>query len=229
MPLSTLRETPLWATIIGARNMMPVDTIKAISEPDRRIEDTAEFVTLRRATADDASTLALVGAATFLEAFTWLLPGADILAHAAKNHSAAAYLKYLDAPYTRITLAITGPAAGFPQEPGAPVGYAMLTAPELPTLKTGPQDIELKRIYLFSRFRCAPVAGQPGVRPAQALMDAALADARSLGRTRLLLGTHASNLRAIGFYRRNGFAEAGKRTFQVGNQVCDDLIFARPL
>ena len=105
----------------------------------------------------------------------------------------------------------------------------MLTAPELPTIEILPTDIELKRIYLFSRFRSAPVAGQPGVRPAQALMDAAIADARSLHRTRLLLGTHANNLRAIAFYRRNGFVEAGKRTFQVGNQVCDDLIFARPL
>lgn len=204
---------------------MPVDQIK---EPlQDRATDPAEFVTLRRATAADAPALALVGAATFLEAFTWMLPGADILAHAAKNHSAAAYMKYLDAPETRITLAITGPAAGFPQEPGAPVGYAMLTAPELPTLETGPSDIELKRIYLFSRFRAASVSGQPGIRPARALMDAAIADAQSLQRTRLLLGTHANNLRAIAFYRRNGFVEAGKRTFQVGNQVCDDLIFAR--
>jgi ribosomal protein S18 acetylase RimI-like enzyme len=158
-----------------------------------------------------------------------MLPGADILAHATKNHSTAAYLKYLESPETRITLALSGPAAGFPHEPGAPVGYAMLTAPELPTLKTGPDDIELKRIYLFSRFRSAPVLGLPGVRPAQALMDAAIADARSLHRSRLLLGTHANNLRAIAFYRRNGFAEAGTRTFQVGNQVCDDLIFARPI
>jgi len=209
--------------------MMPVDTIKASSQLPHPTQDHDEFVTLRPATAADAPVLALVGAATFLEAFTWMLPGADILAHATRNHNAAAYLKYLQAPDTLITLALSGPAVGFEREPGAPVGYAMLTAPELPTIEILPTDIELKRIYLFSRFRSAPVAGQPGVRPAQALMDAAIADARSLHRTRLLLGTHANNLRAIAFYRRNGFVEAGKRTFQVGNQVCDDLIFARPL
>ena len=60
-------------------------------------------------------------------------------------------------------------------------------------------------------------------------MDAAIADARELGRTRLLLGTHEGNERAIGFYRRNGFSEAGTRTFTVGTQVCCDLIFAKPL
>lgn len=194
-----------------------------------RIKDPLETVTLRPATLADAPALALVGAATFLEAFTWMLPGPDILAHAAKNHSADAYRDYLARPDTRITLALTGPPVGFSGEPEAPVGYAMLTAPELPTMEILPTDIELKRIYLFSRFRSAPVAGHPGIRPAQALMDAAIVDARALGRTRLLLGTHASNLRAIGFYRRNGFVEAGKRTFQVGSQVCDDLIFARSI
>jgi ribosomal protein S18 acetylase RimI-like enzyme len=202
---------------------MSVDRIKD------RIKDPLETITLRHATMADAPALALVGAATFLEAFTWMLPGADILAHADKNHTAEAYRDYLAKPDTRITLALTGPPVGFSGEPEAPVGYAMLVAPELPTMEILPTDIELKRIYLFSRFRSAPVAGQPGVRPAQALMDAAIADARVLGRTRLLLGTHANNLRAIGFYRRNGFVEAGKRTFQVGNQVCDDLIFARPI
>jgi ribosomal protein S18 acetylase RimI-like enzyme len=60
-------------------------------------------------------------------------------------------------------------------------------------------------------------------------MDAAVADARSLGATRLLLGTHAGNLRAIAFYRRNGFTEAGTRTFKVGTQECCDLLFALDL
>jgi diamine N-acetyltransferase len=202
---------------------MSVDPIKA------PIKDPVETLTLRRATAADAPALALVGAATFLEAFTWMLPGPDILAHAAKNHTADAYRDYLAQPDTRITLALTGPPIGFTGDPAAPVGYAMLVAPELPTMDILPTDIELKRIYLFSRFRAAPVAGHPGIRPAQALMDAAIADAIALHRTRLLLGTHANNLRAIGFYRRNGFAVAGKRTFQVGTQLCDDLIFARPL
>jgi ribosomal protein S18 acetylase RimI-like enzyme len=191
-------------------------------------EPISEPVSLRRATEGDAEALALVGAATFLEAFTWMLPGADIIAHCTRNHTAQAYCAYLAKPDTRITLAIAGG--------GAPVGYAMLTAPDLPSFDVQPGDIELKRIYLFSRFRSArtPVLntqGQPipGLRLGQALMDAAIDDARVLDRKRLLLGTHEGNQRAIAFYRRNGFSEAGTRTFQVGTQVCCDLIFARPL
>jgi ribosomal protein S18 acetylase RimI-like enzyme len=189
-------------------------------DPTKTAAD-AEPITLRPATAADAQALALVGAATFLEAFTWMLPGPDIIAHCAKHHVPAAYERYLADPATRITLATV--------EGGAPVGYTMLCTPELPTFDVLPTDIELKRIYLFSRFRTAPVTNCPGLRPAQALLDAAVADARTFGRNRLLLGTHANNTRAIAFYHRNHFVEAGTRTFQVGTQLCSDLIFAKQL
>ena len=117
----------------------------------------------------------------------------------------------------------------------------MLAAPELPTFAVRATDIELKRIYLLSRFRspATPVVefsdeqrglrAVDGLRAGQALMNAAVTEAKAMGRTRLLLGTHAGNLQAIAFYRKNGFAEAGTRTFQVGTQVCCDLIFAKPL
>ena len=109
-----------------------------------------------------------------------------------------AYLNYLAAPETRIKLAETGG--------GAPVGYCMLTVPELPSFEVLPSDIELKRIYLFSRFRSAgtPVLDASGhaiagLRAGQALMDAAVADARALGCRRLLVGTNAGNERALAF------------------------------
>lgn len=187
-----------------------------------------EPVRLRRATPADAAGLALVGAATFLEAFTWMLPGADIIDFCSKQHTEALYAKYLTLPTTRITLAITGV--------DAPVGYAMVTAPDLPSFDVQPGDVELKRIYLFSRFRgeATPVLDGngnvvPHLRAGQALLNAALADARELGATRLLLGTHAGNERAVRFYRRNGFETAGTRTFQVGSQQCCDYILAKPL
>jgi GNAT superfamily N-acetyltransferase len=187
-----------------------------------------EPLTLRPTTPADAPALALVGAATFLEAYTWMLPGADILAFCTEHQTPAAYAKYLAQPTTRITLALTGSAV--------PVGFTLVCAPELSADITLPGDTELKRIYLFSRFRSSstPVldsAGQPipGLRGGQALLNAAIADARSLDAHRLLLGTNAGNERAIAFYRRNSFTEIGTRTFTVGDQVCSDLLFALTL
>ncbi|MES2391948.1 MAG: GNAT family N-acetyltransferase [Acidobacteriota bacterium] len=194
-----------------------------ISSCSSTTEPTHEPITLRLATPSDAGLLALVSAATFLEAFTWLLPGADILAHCTTNLTPEAYAHYLASPRTRITLATAGA--------DVPVGLAMVCTPDLPSFDVQPTDLELKRIYLFSRFRSSStlVTNHPGIKPAQALMDSAIQDAADLGATRLLLGTHETNLRAIAFYKRNGFTEAGHRTFQVGTQSCCDLLFARPV
>lgn len=187
-----------------------------------------EPVTLRPATPDDAATLALVGAATFLEAYTWMLPGEDIVNFCARHHTTEAYAKYLALPGTRITLAVT--------ESGAPIGYAMLCEPELPNFDVLPTDTELKRIYVFTRFRSSstpvtnPPAGcEPTVRVAQALLAAAMDDARAMGAKRMLLGTNEGNQRAIAFYRRNGFSEAGRRTFVVGACECCDLLLSRDI
>lgn len=185
--------------------------------------DVAEPLRLRRAIATDARALSVVGSATFLEAYTWMLPGADIVDFCATKQTEAYYAKYLADPQTRITLATTGL--------DAPVGYAMVCKPELPEFDVQPGDIELKRIYLLSRFRSSKteVIDHHGLRGGQALMNAAVDDARALGATRLLLGTNAGNQRAIEFYIRNGFTEAGMRTFHVGAQVCTDYILAKSL
>jgi GNAT superfamily N-acetyltransferase len=202
--------------------------ILASAVPTGLSPDAPEPLRLRPATAADADALALVGAATFLEAYTWMLPGADIVAFCKTEQTSAYYAKYLAEPTTRITLAVTGV--------DSPVGYAMVCAPELPEFDVLPGDVELKRIYLFSRFRSNAVSvldasGQPipWLRGGQALMNAALADARALGATRLLLGTNAGNKRAIEFYQRNGFIGVGTRTFEVGLQRCTDYILAKAL
>lgn len=215
---------------------MSLDPIKAPSKTTPNYIAPApaaiEPVTLRRATPDDASALALVAAATFLEAFTWMLPGRDLVAHCAKNHVASVYAGYLAQPNTRCILAEAGPFPGNQ----SPVGYTILCDPELPTLDTLPTDAELKRIYLLSRFRSSPVSSAPPEiqippdrRPAEALLDLAIADARALQRTRLLLGVNDGNQRALHFYYRNGFAAIGTRTFNVGSLTCSDLILAKEL
>jgi ribosomal protein S18 acetylase RimI-like enzyme len=171
-------------------------------------------VTLRACGVEDAAALALVGAATFLEAFAGTLDGKAIVAHCAKVHAVAAYEKYLGQPRCQAWLAETRAGA-------APVGYAMLTEPDLPLADLGLEDIELKRIYLFSRFH--------GKGAGQMLLDVTVEAARAAGNKRLLLGVYRGNLRGLGFYRKNGFVEVGVRTFSVGGQTYDDLVLGRPL
>jgi GNAT superfamily N-acetyltransferase len=154
--------------------------------------------------------LALVGAASFLETFAGFLPGEDILAHCRNQHSAAKNAAMLADVETHACLA---------EVKDAPVGYAVVRPPDLP-VQLAPDDFELKRIYLLHRFQGSGIGA--------ALMEWSVEKARSLGKRRLLLGVNAEN-KAIEFYRRQGFEDAGTRRFQVGNTLCDDLILAKKI
>lgn len=160
----------------------------------------------------DAAALSLVAGATFLEAFAGILDGPDIVAHVMRNSSVAAFEAYL-AEGAIATLAEA--EAG-----GAPIGYSLLTTPDLPV---GPEagDVELKRIYALS-----PTHGT-GLGPA--LMTRAIEDARARGCRRLLLGVYGRNKRAQRFYEKQGFTVAGTRRFRVGATWHDDLIYARAI
>lgn len=165
---------------------------------------------LRRAGVADAATLSLVAGATFLEAFAGVLDGADILAHVARHSSPAAFERYLTAGAIA-TLAVADSGA-------APLGYTLLTPPDLP-VEPLPGDVELKRIYTL-----APSWGS-GV--GAALIERAVADAGAAGWRRMLLGVYGGNRRAQRFYEKHGFTAIGTRRFQVGATWHDDLIYAR--
>ncbi|MGB3739164.1 MAG: N-acetyltransferase [Pontixanthobacter sp.] len=162
--------------------------------------------TIREASADDADRLALIGAATFLDAFAGVLEAEAIVRHCAAKHSADAY---------RAALANGGQALLAEAEPGhAPVGFTLVGPPDLEAARDG--DLELKRIYTLSRFHGTGLGG--------ALMDAVIA--RANGFRRLVLGVYAQNHRALAFYRKRGFETICTRQFDVGGNLYDDEVLA---
>jgi GNAT superfamily N-acetyltransferase len=170
-------------------------------------------VRIRPAEPGDEKRLALVGAATFLEAFAGVLPGDDIMLHCARRHSAGVYAKWLARQEAGLWLAEVDPGE-------APVGYAVLDDPDLP-IHLRPDDIEVKRVYLLHRFQ----GGGAGF----ALMQAGLDWARGRGKRRALLGVYNRNVTAITFYRRLGFRLIGERKFRVGKSWHDDSVMALDL
>jgi len=170
-------------------------------------------VNIRPCGPADAAALALVGQATFLETYSTVLPAADILAHCGHEHGEARYADWLGKPAYDFWGA---EVAGL----GALVGYVMLSPPDLPA-PTEPGDLEIKRIYLLSRFQ----GGGVGAR----LMEVAVAAARKAGARRVWLGVYGENASALAFYARQGFAQAGVRKFQVGANTYDDLVLAKDL
>lgn len=157
----------------------------------------------------DEQALALLGKATFLEAFAGILSGEDILLHCETQHTPDIYRAWLADPRARTWLAEIVPG-------NAPVGYLVVAPASLPLHDLGDADLEVKRIYLLHRVQGAGIGAR--------LMNEATTFAAQTGSKRLLLGVYEKNDRAISFYERFGFTRVGTRRFRVGRNDYDDLI-----
>lgn len=173
----------------------------------------ASEVNIRPCASGDESALALIGQATFLETFAGILAGQGILTHCTQAHAVALYRTWSADPDYSLWLAEAQPG-------GAPVGYMVIAPPQLPLPDTA-GDLELKRIYLLSKFQ----GGGLGKR----LISTAVTHSSDAGAKRLLLGVYAQNEPAIGFYERLGFNKLGTRKFNVGGQEYDDYIMGLSL
>jgi ribosomal protein S18 acetylase RimI-like enzyme len=171
-------------------------------------------IAIREAGLGDEHRLAAVGAATFLESYAGILPGDDILTHCANQHAASVYEDWLIGGEARIWLAEAA-------EGRAPVGFLVMTPPDLPPANLRPGDVEIRRIYVLHRFH--------GERVGWTLMTTALDAARRTGKKRMLVGVYGKNDPAIAFYKRVGFAVIGERKFRVADTVHDDLVLALDL
>jgi diamine N-acetyltransferase len=166
----------------------------------------------RRAKPGDEEALSLLGQATFLNTFAFDHPGGPLIQFLKDLHSVDFYATKLAQPDIDIVIGET--------PLGAPVAYAMLCPPEHPHLQQ-PGDWELKRIYLLPAWQGGGNGG--------ALMQHAVDAAQQRRATRLLLAVYESNVRAIGFYQRQGFSKIGETIFMVGDVEFQDMVYARGL
>jgi len=121
-------------------------------------------ITIRPCTPADAARLSVVAAATFIETYAGIVDGDDLVAHCHSTHAPEAYAGLLADPSRRLFLAV--------MEPGeAPVGFMLMGAPDLP-VETGPDDMELTRIYALHRFHGKGL----GARLMQTAIDTAVAE-----------------------------------------------------
>lgn len=166
---------------------------------------------LRRATGQDAGKLSIVGIATFLENFANDHDGDEVVSYLAATHSPDWYARTLRDP--DVTAWIVEEAAG------CPVGYAMLAPAGLPGADCL-SDVELKRIYMLSRWHGRGFGGQ--------LYDSVEAEARTRGARRLLLSVYVENHPAQRFYTARGFERIGRWTFE-GFAASEDYVMAKVL
>jgi ribosomal protein S18 acetylase RimI-like enzyme len=96
------------------------------------------------------------------------------------------------------------------------IGYLKLNFGQAQTELRDPQALEIERIYVLKEFH--------GKKVGQILFDTALHTAARLKADYLWLGVWENNLRAINFYKKNGFTEFGKHIFKLGDDEQIDIM-----
>ena len=169
-------------------------------------------VTIRPATLEDAAALTDLGARTFRETFEGICSPQDLSAYVAGAYGEA---------IQRAELADPARPALVLEIDGVPSGFAQLRLDHREPCVTGKRPAELQRIYLLHSAQ----GGGCGA----ALMEASVGLARSGGADSLWLGVWENNIKALAFYARCGFREAGDHIFRIGQQIDRDLILVKDL
>ncbi|MDA8020018.1 MAG: GNAT family N-acetyltransferase [Thermoanaerobaculia bacterium] len=169
----------------------------------------SEPTTIRVATLHDSETLTLLAERTFRAAFADQNTTEDMDAYVQDAFSQEAIRRELEDDTSTFLLA-------FAADRNEPIGYAKLRAGAPVACVSGPDPIELQRIY------ADPTVLGRGV--GAALVRAVMDTARSLGHRTLWLGVWERDARAISFYESWGLETVGNQVFQLGSDDQVDLV-----
>lgn len=167
---------------------------------------------VRRAGPGDAAALAVLGPATFHEAFGNVFPPAFIDERMAVIYGFGRLREDLADPRQSWFLA---------EAAGAAMGFISLAESPVPGCVVEAAPLELSRLYVREAWQ--------GRGPAFGLMDAAMEEAQRRRARTLWLQAWELNLKALAFYRAHGFREAGRTHVAFGGESLPHLILTRRL
>lgn len=165
---------------------------------------------LRKAEAADAPALSCLMEQTYRDTFAAMNTAADMALHCRAFYSPALQAReILDDAIDTVVCEFDGQLIGFAQLREAPC----------PAPVNAMRACELQRLYV-----ARPWHGQ-GV--ARAIMQRMLAVAQTYAADLLWLGVWEHNARAIAFYEKCGFMQAGSHVFLMGTDPQRDLVMIR--
>lgn len=101
------------------------------------------------------------------------------------------------------------------------VGYAKASYATKKDAPEGMNSLEIERLYVLQEYQSRRVGAS--------LMSACLQLARENGRDAVWLGVWEHNLRAIAFYKREGFVKFGTHIFRLGTDEQTDILMMKSL
>ncbi|PRB02161.1 GNAT family N-acetyltransferase [Chryseobacterium sp. MYb7] len=169
-------------------------------------------IIINKASAEDVEIIQSLGIETFSETF-------------AEDNTEEAMKKYLEESFNteKIKSELNNPDSHFyiAWEEDNPVGYLKVNTGNAQTELQDDKSLEIERIYVKKSHH--------GKKVGQLLYDQALETAQQLKKSYLWLGVWEENLRALQFYRKNGFVEFDKHIFRLGEEEQTDLMMKKML
>jgi ribosomal protein S18 acetylase RimI-like enzyme len=167
----------------------------------------SEFLmTVRRASAADVESLSAIGSEAFFEAYSDFNEPNDIAAHLRDQYSPEAIVREIGLPDRFYLLALVD---------AEPAGLCKVRAGPAPEGIPDPACLEIQQLYVDPRHQRRGIG--------KVLVDAVLADARSLRFAGVWLGVWQQAAWAINFYTKYGFMKFGLHTFRLGSTEQTDL------
>lgn len=169
-------------------------------------------IIIHKASSEDWEIIQHLGIQTFTETF-------------AKDNSEEAMKKYLEESFNaeKLKAELSNKESHFfiAWEEDNPVGYLKVNTGSTQTELQDETSLEIERIYVKQSHH--------GKKVGQLLYDKALETAQHLNKSYLWLGVWEENLRALNFYRKNGFIEFDKHIFRLGDEEQTDLMMKKVL
>ncbi len=160
---------------------------------------------IRRARIRDAAQLAALAERTFRETFAKDNRAEDMDRFTKSVYGEDKQRREIEDPAMVTLLA---------ERDGAMIAFAQLK-------RLDEEDVEILRFYVDARWHGQGVA--------QELMRATEDAARELGATTVRLGVWERNVRAIAFYAKCGYRDAGAQPFLLGSDLQTDRVMVKEL
>ncbi len=170
------------------------------------------LIIIKKAFITDLETIRSVGRETFYETF-------------AQHNSEDEIQKYLDESFSteKLEKELNNSDSQFfiAWEEDHAIGYLKVNSGKAQTELQDETSVEIERIYVKSSHH--------GKNVGQLLYDTALQVAYQKGKKYIWLGVWEENIRAVNFYKKNGFVEFDKHIFRLGNDEQTDLMMKKVL
>ncbi len=171
------------------------------------MRESMDNIDIKKVTSDDIEQLQKISRQTFSETYSGLNTEEDMRKYLSENLSIEKLASEVSNKNSQFYFAISGNDI---------VGFLKLNFGKAQTELKDDDALEIERIYVLREYQ--------GRNIGQLFYEKSIEIASQINADYIWLGVWEKNPKAISFYKKNGFIEFGRHTFQLGNDRQMDIM-----